>query len=253
MNPLLYQVNTRVLLHEWGQELGRAATLDDVPEAFLDDVAARGFDWVWMLGVWQTGPAGRAISSSNPGWLEEYHAALADFSPDDVTGSPFAIVDYAVDRDFGGDDALARLRARLAGRGLRLLLDFVPNHTAPDHPWLWDAPQRYVGGTESDLRDQPQNYFRVDDRIVAHGRDPYFGGWPDTAQLDYRRAEVRDAMTAELDRVADGATACAATWRCCSSRRSSPRHGEPARETRPRTPRRRPPRSGPTRSRPCPS
>ncbi|MCD4534268.1 hypothetical protein LRP67_09265 [Nocardioides sp. cx-169] len=202
MNPLLYQVNTRVLLHEIAGGLGRPATFDDVTDAFLDQIAARGFDWVWMLGVWQTGDAARAVSAANPEWQAEYHEALPDFTPEDVTGSPFAIVDYGVHRDFGGDAALARLRTRLSERGLRLLLDFVPNHTALDHPWLRDAPQRYVGGTEDDLSAQPQNYFRVGDHIVAHGRDPYFDGWPDTAQLNYRHLDLRAAMTAELARVA---------------------------------------------------
>ncbi len=134
MNPLLYQVNTRMLLAELAVALDRPATLDDVPDAFLDDVATRGFDWVWMLGIWQTGEAGRAVSASNPGWLAEYVDALPDFTPADVAGSPFAIVDYRVHREFGGDPALARLRSRLAQRGLKLLLDFVPNHTAIDHP-----------------------------------------------------------------------------------------------------------------------
>src|SRR5687768_757372 len=104
MNPLLYQVNTRVLLFERGVEIGRPATLDDLPDAFLDDVAARGFDWVWMLGVWQTGEAARAVSASNAAWLTDYRVALPDFTPQDVTGSPFAIVDYGVHRDFGGDE-----------------------------------------------------------------------------------------------------------------------------------------------------
>ncbi|MGZ4531590.1 MAG: alpha-amylase family glycosyl hydrolase [Mycobacteriaceae bacterium] len=202
LNPLLYQLNTRVLLFELGLELGRPATLDDVPDAYLDEVAERGFDWLWMLGVWQTGEAGRAVSSSNPQWLAEYRDALPDFTLEDVTGSPFAIVDYSTHRDFGGDDALARLRSRLAERGLKLLLDFVPNHTAIDHAWLTEAPHRYVGGSEADLRDQPQNYLRVGDRVVAHGRDPYFDGWPDTAQLNYRHPDLRAAMTAELLRVA---------------------------------------------------
>ena len=156
-----------------------------------------------MLGVWQTGEAGRKISAANPQWVAEHREVLADFTPDDVTGSPFAIADYRVHRDFGGDAALARLRTRLAGRGLRLLLDFVPNHTAPDHGWLATAPDRFVQGTADDLAAQPQNWFRYRDRIVAHGRDPYFDGWPDTAQLNYRHPDLRAAMVGELLAVAD--------------------------------------------------
>lgn len=203
MNPLLYQLNTRVILFERGLELGRPATLDDVSDSVIDEISARGFDWVWMLGVWQTGEAGRKVSATNPEWLSEYRAALPDFTLDDVAGSPFAIVDYVTHSDFGGDQALARLRERLAERGLRLLLDFVPNHSAIDHPWLTDAPHRYIGGTEADLRDEPQNYLRVGERVIAHGRDPYFDGWPDTAQLNYRHPDLRAAMVAELGRVAE--------------------------------------------------
>jgi hypothetical protein len=57
-HPSIYQINTRVLLHEVGLACGRPATLDDVSDAFLDDVVANGFRWVWPLGVWQTGPVG---------------------------------------------------------------------------------------------------------------------------------------------------------------------------------------------------
>src|SRR4051812_7535967 len=114
--PALYQVNTRCFL----RDLGVGKTLDDVPDAFLDEVAGRGFDWVWFLGVWQTGPAARQVSLSNPEWLHEYAKDLPDFREEDVTGSPFAVVAYTVHRDFGGDAALARLRQRLQARGLRL-------------------------------------------------------------------------------------------------------------------------------------
>ncbi len=133
-HPSIYQLNTRVLLQERGVALGRPATLDDFEDRFLDDIAGKGFQWVWPLGAWQTGPVGRAISRSNPKLVDECRRALPDLKVEDICGSPFAIVAYRTNRDFGGDDALARLRQRLARRGLKLLLDFVPNHTAPDHP-----------------------------------------------------------------------------------------------------------------------
>ena len=66
--PLLYQINTRVWLTEWSQKLGRPATLDDVPDAELDRLAELGFDWVWFLSVWQTGPEGQRISRSRAEW-----------------------------------------------------------------------------------------------------------------------------------------------------------------------------------------
>jgi hypothetical protein len=67
-NPALYQINTRVWLTELSVGLGRRATLDDVPDAELDRLAEMGFDWVWFLSVWQTGPAAQAISRGKPEW-----------------------------------------------------------------------------------------------------------------------------------------------------------------------------------------
>jgi len=204
--PALFQVNTRVRLSELAAELGREATLDDIPDAELDRLAADGFDLVWFLGVWQTGEAARRVSRSNTGWLAEYQRVLPDYREDDVCGSCFAVRDYRVHQDFGGDDALARLRARLRHRGLRLILDFVPNHMAPDHRWVSEHPDFFVTGSEEQLASQPQNYCRVQteagSRILAYGRDPYFDGWPDTLQLDYGNPALQDAMLGELRRVA---------------------------------------------------
>jgi glycosidase len=86
------------------------------------------------------------------------------------------------------------------------MLDFVPNHTALDHPWVEDHPEYYVPGTEADLARAPQNYIRVrrtrGDRLLAHGRDPYFPGWPDTLQLDYGNPATQEAMIGELLKIA---------------------------------------------------
>jgi len=204
--PALYQINTRIWLQELGASLGRSATLEHIPDASLDAIAADGFDWVWLLGVWQTGEAGRQVSLRQPEWQPEYHELLPDFTPDDVRGSPFAIRDYVVNREFGGPRALEWLRKRLADRGVKLMLDFVPNHTALDHPWVRDHPEFYVHGTDADLAREAANYVRVDtpkgSRVLAHGRDPYFPGWPDTLQVNYRHAGFREAMHGVLDSIA---------------------------------------------------
>ena len=86
----------------------------------------------------------------------------------DIVGSPFAIVGYDVHRDFGGDAALARLRERARRRGQRLLLDFVPNHVALDHPWVDSHPEYLIAGSEDDLRREPKNYVALE---TARGRD----------------------------------------------------------------------------------
>jgi hypothetical protein len=198
---MLYQINTRVVLNEIRPD----ATLDDLPDALLDECARRGFTWVWMLGVWQTGPAGRAVSRSRPDWVAGYRQILPDLADADVCGSPFAIRAYSASTDFGGPAALERLRGRLRQRGLKLMLDFVPNHVALDHPWADTHPEWLIQGSEADLAREPYNWVRVGQRIFAHGRDPYFPGWPDTLQLNYFHPGLRAAMRADLLAVA----------RCC--------------------------------------
>ena len=202
LHPSLYQVNARVWLTELSRNLGRPATLDDVPDAELDRLAGMGFDWVWFLSVWQTGPAGRRVSRANAEWRKEFQETLPDLREEDIAGSGFAIRAYAVPAEAKGDAALARLRQRLQERGLKLMLDFVPNHMAPDHPWVEDHPEYFVPGTEELLVQEPQNYVRVKrekgDVILAYGRDPYFPGWPDTLQLDYSNPAAQKAMMNEL-------------------------------------------------------
>jgi hypothetical protein len=204
--PALYQFNTRVWLSELGRGVGRPATLDDIPDATLDELAARGFDWVWMLSAWQTGLAGQQVSRSNPEWRREFEETLPDLREEDIIGSGFAVTGYVVHEALGGDAALARLRGRLRQRGLRLMLDFVPNHTGLDHPWVEDHPEYYVAGTELDLARAPRNYTwawrKRGDLLLAHGRDPYFPGWPDTLQLNYGNPATQEAMAGELVKIA---------------------------------------------------
>lgn len=203
---LLYQVNTRVWLTELAGQLGRPATLDDIADAALDRIASVGFKWVWLLGVWRLGDRGRQISRTRADWRAEFRHILPDLEDKDISGSCFAITGYTVGPSLGGTAALGRLRRRLRARNLRLILDFIPNHTALDHPWVKQHPEYYVGGTEADLARAPHNYVRIDTgdgpRIIAHGRDPYFPGWPDTAQLNYGETVVQDAMRQELVNVA---------------------------------------------------
>ena len=204
--PSLYQINTRVWLTELPRSLGRRATLDDIPDGELDALAKKGFDWIWLLSVWQTGPEAQRVSRTNPGLLDEFRDTLPDLREEDIVGSGFAITGYTVHEALGGDAALARLRERLTKRGLRLMLDFVPNHMGLGHPWVEDHPEYFIQGTELDRARAPQNYTWVKrkkgDLLLAYGRDPYFSGWPDTLQLDYANPATQEAMTGELVRIA---------------------------------------------------
>jgi alpha amylase-like protein len=204
--PVLYQINTRVWLYELSHKLGRPAMLDDISDTELDHLAELGFDWVWLLSVWQTGEASRAVSRSRAEWRREFEETLPDLREEDIAGSGFAITGYNVAEKLGGNAALARLRRRMKERGLQLLLDFVPNHMALDHPWVDQHPEYFVAGSESDLARAPQNYCWLRSaggkKLLAHGRDPYFPGWPDTLQLNYGNPAVQAAMTEELLKIA---------------------------------------------------
>jgi hypothetical protein len=204
--PSLYQINTRVWLTELSRSLGRPATLDDIPDAELDRLAEMGFDWIWLLSVWQTGPAAQQVSRSHPEWRKEFQETLPDLREEDIAGSGFAISGYTVHGNLGGDTGLAGLRERLRKRGLRLMLDFVVNHMAPDHPWIDEHPDYFVHGSENDLAHAPRNYCRVQTKngslVLAYGRDPYFDGWPDTRQLNYGNPDLQQAMIGELERIA---------------------------------------------------
>lgn len=205
-HPLLYQVNTRVYLTGLSRCLGRPATLDDIPDSDLAEWSRAGFDWIWLLSVWQTGPEAQAVSRTNTGWRAEFQETLPDLTDADIAGSGFAVTGYTTHAHLGGDAALARLRDRLRGHGLKLMLDFVPNHMGLGHPWLEEHPEFFIEGTEADLERNPQNFLvvrgKAGEKIFAHGRDPYFPGWPDTVQLNYANAALREAMGGELARIA---------------------------------------------------
>src|SRR5689334_20363862 len=200
--PTLFQINTRVWLQRLSREAGRRITLADIDDATLDGFVEKGFDWIYLLSVWQTGAAGRAVSCSNPEWRREFETILPDLSEEDICGSGFAITAYSVSEALGGEPALATFRARLADRNVKLMLDFVPNHTAPDHPWVRTRPDFYVQGDEAALSAAPQNYVRIQTdqgpRILAYGRDPNYPGWPDTLQLNYCNPDLQRARTDEL-------------------------------------------------------
>jgi hypothetical protein len=207
--PALYQINTRVWLREMAGSSGRPATLADISDNSLDRIASLGFDYVWFLGLWQTGPAGREVVLNRPDWRPTFQKILPDLTPADVTGSPFAVVSYTLNRDFGDETALRNLRQRLLARGLKLIVDFVPNHTALDHPWVRTHPEFYIQGSQADLNREPNNYRQLETEhgsvIMAHGRDPYFPGWTDTLQLNYRHPALREAMARELVNLSDRA------------------------------------------------
>jgi glycosidase len=204
-HPVVHEVFAWVWLDELSRRHGRRITLGDVPAEAWDEVARPGIDAVWLMGVWERSPAAAAIARSDPSMRAAAAEALPNLDDRDVVGSAYAVRRYAVDPALGGDAGLARARAELAARGVRLVLDLVPNHVAPDHPWVDEHPEYFVRGTADDLAAHPDAWVEIGGRVLARGRDPYFPAWPDVVQLDTSTPEVRAAM---LDEVLSIAARC---------------------------------------------
>lgn len=200
--PFIYEINTWVWLDELSRQEGRSLTLDTIPEAQWDRIAALGFDTVWFMGVWERSPEGIRISMANEGLIADFRRALPDFSASDNVGSPYCVRRYVVDPHLGGPGALAGARRKLAERGMRLLLDFVPNHVAPDHPWVTDHPEYFIQGTDEDLKAEPLSFVSCGGNVFACGRDPYFPAWADVLQLNGFDAGLRSAVMDTLDSIA---------------------------------------------------
>lgn len=196
--PAIYEINTRLWLRELSHHYGRAITLATVPAAAWDAIAGFRFDAVWLMGVWQPSPAGLAIVLANQTWLAACAAALPDMKPEDIASSPYCVRDYTVDEALGGRDGLAKARAELAQRGMGLILDFVPNHVAFDHPWITTHPEYFIHGTADDLATAPNEFFETGGQIVARGREPSFASWPDVAQLNAFNGGLRAAAISTL-------------------------------------------------------
>ena len=191
--PTVYEINTAV----WLERLG-GIDLASVPVAEWDVIAALPVDAVWLMGVWRRSPAGLRIALEDPALDAGNRAALPDLRPEDVIGSPYCVRDYVVDERFGGPDALAAARAQLADRGLALILDYVPNHVAPDHPWLTERPECFLPGSDEELAARPEAFLRTAGGVVARGRDPYFPPWPDVVQLNAFAPALRAAVAETL-------------------------------------------------------
>ena len=200
--PLIYEINTWVWLQDLSDQEKRRVTLGNVPAREWDELASLKFDAVWLMGVWRRSPACVAISNQNPANLSEFYRALPDFTPGDNAGSPYAVKDYVADDNLGGPEGLAIARAELKSRGIRLILDFVPNHLAHDHPWVAEHPDYFITGTREDLERDPESFARIGNSVFACGRDPYYPAWQDVVQVNAFHTGLREAARRTLQNIA---------------------------------------------------
>src|SRR5438876_12231421 len=202
--PLVYEINTRCWLRELAAQHGGSSDslgLGSVPDAEIERWRNLGFTHIWLMGVWPTGPRGRAAALADSSLRRSLSDTLSDWKEEDFAGSPFAVADYTVARELGGELGLKKFRKQLHAHGLGLLLDYVPNHLGLDHPWIIERPEFFV-----QVPDPAPETFRTETKSggcwLAHGKDPNFHAWIDTAQLDHRRADTRAEMIELLQSVA---------------------------------------------------
>ena len=173
--PSLYQINTRVWLTELSRDAGPARDAGRRARRGIGSPGRAGVRLGLVPERLADRPGGAGdLTQRIPNGVASSRKRCQTSSDEDIAGSGFAIQNYTVHRDLGGDAALARLRQRLQTRGLKLMLDFVPNHMAPDHPWIDEHPDYFVHGSESDLARSPRNYCRVQTqkRAAAAGLRP---------------------------------------------------------------------------------
>jgi hypothetical protein len=198
-----YEINTWVWLSGLSKKSGGPVDLGSVPSAEWDAIAHYGFDAVWLMGVWERSPAGIGIANGNVDLVAEFHRILPDFVPEDNVGSGYCVRRYVVDQHLGGPQGLAIARQELARRGMGLILDFVPNHVAPDSPRIVEHPEHFMQGSAADLERNPAAYLEIEAKFFARGRDPYFPPWSDVVQVNAFAPGFRQAVIELLLGIAD--------------------------------------------------
>ncbi|HSL32112.1 MAG TPA: alpha-amylase family glycosyl hydrolase, partial [Candidatus Limnocylindrales bacterium] len=218
---VLVAKSTYVWLDQLSRWYGRdIRTLDAIPDEELDTLARRGITGLWLIGLWKRSAASERIKR----WRGN----------SDAVASAYSLDDYRIADDLGGDAAHANLRDRAAARGIRLASDMVPNHMGIDSRWVIDHPDRFISVPEPpfpsytfggrNLAEDPRIEIRLEDhywddsdaavvferrdtrtgdvRYVYHGNDGTSFPWNDTAQLNYLRADVREAIIQTILEVA---------------------------------------------------
>ena len=193
-HPTIYEISTRPWLYELSQKYKKnITTLKDIPLEEFDKLAEKGVEYVWMMGVWQLGSYGLELDRK-----KDYSSVLPDYKKEDIIGSPYAITEYVCNSEIGTDEDLKWLKETLHKKNLKLLLDFVPNHSAVDSPTAETYPNFYIRVPKGQSTWDSKYYT---DSGIAYGKDPYFDPWPDVIQWNYFDSNTRQFMLNNLMKV----------------------------------------------------
>lgn len=196
----LYLINTRLWLDDLSKKNGRVITIGNVPENEWEKLFEK-YDNFWFMGIYKPSQKGQEIAKNYSCRYGEY---LPDLDQDkDVVASPFAVVEHSPNPTIAKDwQEWDQMVEKLHQRGKKVFIDFVPNHTAIDHPWVETHPEYYVLGNENLFR-TTDNFISLTDsqgqtRYFSYGKDPNFEPWIDTLQLNYANIELQEKMRDQL-------------------------------------------------------
>ncbi|RMD50205.1 MAG: glycosidase, partial [Ignavibacteria bacterium] len=198
-NPAIYEINTRVWLRRFDTN-DKKASLKDVPFEYWRQLKEKGIDAVWLMGIWKTNKEIVKDYCFEDGLKKEYSKALKDWREEDVIGSPFAIDVYEVDPGIGVRDDILSLRLKLNDIGMKLILDFVPNHFSIGSRLLQEHPEIFLSAPHKFWEEDSHTFYHDEQRglFFAHGRDPFFPAWQDTLQVNYFSDDARKFMIEQL-------------------------------------------------------
>jgi len=194
IHPRIYEINTRVWLQQLSIKLNRQINLDNIPPQEWLKIRNLGCDWVWLMGVWQKSLISQKLARKDSYLQTEYSKISPYWSDEDIVGSPYAIKDYSLNYNLGNNDSIDYAKEVMHHYGIKLMLDFVPNHTACDHYWVWQHPQYYIWQQEAN----PKTNISLQGKNFAFGKDPNYDPWKDTLQLNYFNQETRQTLIEEL-------------------------------------------------------
>lgn len=204
MFPLVYEINTRIWLKKLSAIHNRPVTLGTIPDSEFSCFSSSGFDMVWLMGVWKPSLYSKSIATAHPGLRTSFLEHVDVVNPADIASSPYSIPSYTVSELLGGEEELLIFRKKLLACGIRLMLDFVPNHLALDNEWLPQHPEYFIPLPRAEwVHDPGAGFEYARGKYLACGKDPFFAPWTDTLQLNYARHETHEMMTGNLLKISN--------------------------------------------------
>ncbi|MCX6151147.1 MAG: alpha-amylase family glycosyl hydrolase [Ignavibacteriales bacterium] len=202
-HPKLYEINTRVWINKFSLDK-KKISLTEIPDQVWKDLADKGINIVWLMGIWKTNPALTQKYCLEDFLIRNYEKALKDWKLEDVIGSPFAIDEYIVNPDLGDFEILGNLREKLNSFEIKLFLDFIPNHFSAGSNLIKNNPEIFLPADEEMYSKDKYTFFKPEgaSQIFAHGRDPFFPAWQDTIQVNYISPEAVAFMIDTLYKIA---------------------------------------------------